>query len=103
MTALSMPIESVSSTPRVEIRVVSVYAGRTPSSEIAIDPAIMGGSPVIRGTRISVHAVLARVERGDSVDDWVREYPEVSRAAFEAAIEYARAHPRSAAHTKRFR
>lgn len=101
MTALL--IESVSSSPRVEIRLVPSYPDRTSSSEISVDPEILGGTPTIRGTRISVYAVLARVEGGDPIDDWVHDYPEVGRAAFEAAIEYAKAHPRPEARAKRFR
>ena len=59
------------------------------------DPGIMGGVPVIRGTRIPAQSVLSRIEGGDSLDDLLADYPEVPRAAFEAAITYARTHPRA--------
>lgn len=62
-------------------------------AHIAIDPDILGGTPVIRGTRISVHAVLGRLDGGDSLDDLLADYPHIPRAAFEAAGIYARAHP----------
>jgi uncharacterized protein (DUF433 family) len=61
---------------------------------IAADPGVMGGEPVIVGTRIPVRAVAARLAGGESIDDLCEDYPEVSRAAFEAALTYARAHPR---------
>lgn len=54
---------------------------------------VMGGLPVIRGTRITVHSVDARVCGGDSLDDIAQENPEIPREAFEAALHYAKAHP----------
>ncbi len=60
---------------------------------IASDPDILGGTPVITGTRLTVYAVLGRLQDGDSVDDLVEDYPEVPREAFMAAQLYAKAHP----------
>jgi uncharacterized protein (DUF433 family) len=60
---------------------------------IVIDPAIKGGTAVIRGTRVTVYSVLGRVEHGDTIDDILAENPDLSRAAVAAAIIYARAHP----------
>jgi uncharacterized protein (DUF433 family) len=57
------------------------------------DPEIKGGEPVIRGTRLTARAVLARLARGDSVSDLAAEYPDIDPAAFEAAALYARTHP----------
>lgn len=70
---------------------------------ITIDPNIMGGTPVVRGTRIPVYSVLARIEGGDTLDDLVEDYPVVKREAFEAAAAYARTHPRRGRPKKRFR
>ena len=39
---------------------------------IASDPDILGGTPVITGTRLTVYAVLGRLQDGDSVDDLSR-------------------------------
>jgi len=58
------------------------------------DPKILGGEPVIRGTRITCRSVLGRVEGGDTVDDLTGDYPDVPREAFEAAALYARTHPK---------
>ena len=60
---------------------------------IVIDPQIKGGTPVIRGTRMTVYSVLGRVDHGDTVEDIVEENPDLSREAIEAAIAYARVHP----------
>jgi len=60
---------------------------------ILVDPEIMGGTPIIRGTRVTVYAILGRVEHGDSVKDVLSENPALAREAIEAAIIYARTHP----------
>lgn len=60
---------------------------------IVIDEKIMGGTPIIRGTRITVYSVLGRVQHGDGVDDILADNPDLPREAIEAAIIYARTHP----------
>jgi uncharacterized protein (DUF433 family) len=57
------------------------------------NPHIKGGTPVIRGTRITVYSVLGRVEGGDTIDEIAEENYDVPRQAFEAAVVYARANP----------
>ena len=54
---------------------------------------IMGGTPVIRGTRLTVYSVLGRIKHGDTLDDILGDNPDLSRDAIEAAITYARTHP----------
>jgi uncharacterized protein (DUF433 family) len=61
---------------------------------IEVDPEIKGGEPVIRGTRIGVRAVAARLDAGDSVEELCEDYPDVPRDAFEVARLWARTHPR---------
>ena len=60
---------------------------------IEVDQEIMGGTAIIRGTRMTVYSVLGRIEHGDSVDDILAENPDLAREAIEAAIIYARTHP----------
>ena len=60
---------------------------------IEVNHLIKGGTPIIRGTRMTVYAVLGRVEYGDTVDDLVGDNPDIPREAFEAALVYARTHP----------
>ncbi len=60
---------------------------------IESDSDILGGTPVIAGTRLTVYSVLGRLQDGDSIDELAEDYPELSREAFTAAELYARAHP----------
>ena len=60
---------------------------------IVEDEGIMGGTPCIRGTRMTVYSVLGRVDHGDTIDEIDEENPDISREALEAAVIYARAHP----------
>jgi uncharacterized protein (DUF433 family) len=60
---------------------------------IVVDEEIMGGTPIIRGTRITVFSVLGRIEDGESIEEIMAENPDLSREAIEAAIIYARTHP----------
>jgi uncharacterized protein (DUF433 family) len=62
-------------------------------TSIVIDEAIMGGTPVIRGTRMTVYSVLGRVEHGETIDDILRDNPDLSRDTVETAITCARTHP----------
>jgi uncharacterized protein (DUF433 family) len=61
---------------------------------IESNPSVMGGEPVISGTRIPVRAVAVRIDGGDSIADLREDYPEVPQEALEAALTYAQAHPR---------
>ena len=58
-----------------------------------IAPGPDGGAPVVAGTGLTVHAVLARLEGGATLDDLTAEYPEVPPRAFAAAQVYATTHP----------
>lgn len=60
---------------------------------IVSDPGIQGGTPVIRGTRITVYAILGRIDGGEGVEEILEDYPYLTRDAVEAAATYARAHP----------
>lgn len=57
------------------------------------DPAIKGGLPVIRGTRLTVHSLAARLTAGDRLEDLVADNPDLPPEAIEAAVIFARAHP----------
>lgn len=61
---------------------------------IAADPEVRDGEPVISGTRLPVHSVAARLQRGDSPADLAEDYPGIPEDAFEAARIYADSHPR---------
>jgi uncharacterized protein (DUF433 family) len=56
---------------------------------VVVDSAICSGKPTIRGTRIMVKNILGMVAGGYSVDQVILAYPELSRQAVQAALEYA--------------
>ena len=56
---------------------------------LVVDPAICHGRMTFKGTRVWVEAVLQRVEKGDSVDDVLRSWPELTREAVEEALHLA--------------
>lgn len=60
---------------------------------IVEDETVLGGTPVIRGTRISVYSVLGRIRDGETIAEILSDYPELTREAVEAAVIYARSHP----------
>ncbi len=59
-------------------------------SRIIRNKRILGGKPVIEGTRISVSAVLDQLKNGHGTGKHVREmYPQLSERQIDAAIEFA--------------
>jgi uncharacterized protein (DUF433 family) len=54
------------------------------------DPNILGGEPVFRGTRVPFKVLTDYLEGGDTLDQFLEEYPSVSRELAIAAIEEAR-------------
>ncbi|MGO4175846.1 DUF433 domain-containing protein [Bosea sp. TAF32] len=67
--------------------------GKAREDFVHVDPDIMGGTPVLRGTRMTVYSVLGRIDGGDSVDDVLEDNPHLTREAVETAVFYARTHP----------
>jgi uncharacterized protein (DUF433 family) len=61
---------------------------------IETNPAIKGGEPVIRSTRIGVRAIAQRLNSGDTIATLTEDYPHIPTEAFQTAYTYARAHPR---------
>jgi uncharacterized protein (DUF433 family) len=53
------------------------------------DPHIMGGTPCIRGTRVTVYAVAARLADGETVAELLDGYPDLKAAHVQAALDYA--------------
>jgi uncharacterized protein (DUF433 family) len=56
---------------------------------IEIDPDIMGGKPVIRGTRIPVEAVLRKLGAGMTADAIITDHPRLMRDDILAAQAFA--------------
>jgi len=63
-----------------------------PSSNEAItrDPDVLGGTPVFRGTRVPFQALLDYLEGGQTLDQFLDDFPTVTRQAAVDALEYVR-------------
>lgn len=55
---------------------------------ITIDPAIMGGKPVIKGTRIPVDLLLRSLAQGATFEDILDDYPHLAKRDILAALLY---------------
>ncbi len=56
---------------------------------ITVDPEILGGKPIIKGTRISVEFILELLGSGVSEDELLRDYPHLSSEDIRACLNYA--------------
>lgn len=56
---------------------------------IEINPKIMVGKPVIKGTRIPVDLILEKLAAGETVEDILNSYPHLDRKQVLACLEYA--------------
>ena len=57
---------------------------------IVRNPAVLSGEPVFRGTRVPFKALTDYLEGGQSLGEFLEQYPSVSREAAIAALEQAR-------------
>ena len=55
------------------------------------DPEILGGVPVFVGTRVPVKTLYDYLEAGDSLDEFLNDFPSVGREQAVAALELGRA------------
>jgi uncharacterized protein (DUF433 family) len=58
-------------------------------SVVVVDPEIMSGTPCFAGTRVPVRALLDYIEGGESLDDFLEQFPTVSRQMAIAFLEQA--------------
>jgi uncharacterized protein (DUF433 family) len=58
---------------------------------IVRNPAICGGEPVIRDTRVTLRTVLASLAEGDSVETLLTDYPTLTEQDIRAVIAFAAA------------
>ena len=61
----------------------------TVTERIEINPQVMLGKPVIRGTRIPVELILRKLSEGATEADLLDAYPRLSREDIQASIRYA--------------
>ncbi len=60
------------------------------SSVLHSDPDILGGTPVFVGTRVPVRTLIDYLEAGDSLGDFLEDFPSVHREQAVAALELAK-------------
>lgn len=60
-----------------------------PRQIVHSDPDILGGTPVFAGTRVPVDALIDFLEGGDTIEDFLENYPGVSREQAVAFLEEA--------------
>jgi uncharacterized protein (DUF433 family) len=58
------------------------------TARIEIDPTVMMGKPVIRGTRITVELILRKLAEGTSEVDLLEDYPHLTTEDVRAAVAY---------------
>ncbi len=59
------------------------------TGRILVDPKIMLGKPVIRGTRITVELILRKLGEGATSEELLDAYPQLKREDIHAAMKYA--------------
>ncbi|MEO8649613.1 MAG: DUF433 domain-containing protein [Acidobacteriota bacterium] len=57
---------------------------------ISVDPEIMSGAPVFSGTRVPVSALLENLEAGLSLDEFIENFPTVTREQVVQVLEHFR-------------
>ncbi len=55
---------------------------------VSVDPAICGGKPIIRGTRIMLKSILGMIAGGYTIERILEAYPELGREDVVGALDY---------------
>ena len=61
------------------------------SAVIAINPTILGGTPVFAGTRVPAESLFDYLKRGRSIDYFLGQFPSVKREQVESLLDEAKA------------
>lgn len=56
---------------------------------ITQDPEILGGKPIVAGTRMSVETILELISSGMEKEEIIKEYPFLTKKQIQAAVDYA--------------
>jgi uncharacterized protein (DUF433 family) len=62
----------------------------TEPARVVLDPAVLAGKPVVRGTRLSVDFIIGLMADGWSESDILRNYPGLAREDIAPCLAYAR-------------
>lgn len=58
---------------------------------ITKDPEVLGGTPVFRGTRVPFQNLLDYLEAGQTIDEFLEDFPTVTRQSAVESLEHAKA------------
>ena len=56
---------------------------------VVLNPKVMVGKPVIKGTRITVESIVHRVAQGMTFDEIIEDYPYITKDDIKSALLYA--------------
>lgn len=56
---------------------------------ISIDPEILGGQPVFKGTRVTIESLFDHLEAGISLEEFLDDFPTVTKEQVVATLEIA--------------
>ena len=59
------------------------------NSVVVVDPEVMSGTPCFAGTRVPARALLDYLEGGETLDDFLEQFPTVTRRQAIAFLEEA--------------
>ena len=59
------------------------------AAEVVADPSVMGGEPVVRGTRIPAETIIAYLRAGRSAQDIFEDYPTLPLGGIDAVVRWA--------------
>jgi len=61
----------------------------TTFDRITVDPAVMSGQPVVKGTRVPVYVIVEAIAAGDSVQNLLESYPFLREDDIVQALRFA--------------
>lgn len=59
------------------------------SEYIEVNPKVMMGKPVIKGTRITVESILEKLSAGESEEDIMKAHPHITNTTIKATLAFA--------------
>ncbi len=54
---------------------------------ISVDPEVLGGCPVFKGTRVPVESLIWHLEKGATIDTFLEDFPSVERQQVNSLLE----------------
>ena len=87
--------KAVGCMPELYARLLRVYTDGTSMTRLSdivhSNPDILGGTPVFVGTRVPIQSLFDYLEGGETLDEFLRQFPSVRRDQAIAALDLARA------------